>query len=290
MRVLLALLTAALLLAQGPIDFRASVDLKLVPCTVVDARGNTVRDLQPSEFRLFENGMPQQIRQVWTDRDLPATVGVLVDFSTSQRSLASDHMNTAMQFFARFLRTGDRGFLVSINYDVVVRSELLGGDFGPRRRLIPAEGELMGQPCPRFHDRPLCGGSPLWTAVYLSAEKMLKYPGNRAIVLLSDGIDTGGRRSLDDTIERAQMCGAAVYTIQYASGGTPAAVRELSRLSQETGGLMFSPQQTTYDAIFTRIEQDVRSRYVIGYRPSNNNGRHEVTVEVTRPGLKVRVQ
>ena len=131
--------------------------------------------------------------------------------------------------------------------------------------------------------------------------------GRKAILLLSDGLDTGSDHGLDDAITACQKTNVMVYSIRYLSPayaqsrsqfndfanwvarGKP----DMERLSRETGGIAFDPKKDELPAIFDRIEADLRSVYVLGYTPSKAPGKRgvrKIQVKVTRPGLTVRAQ
>lgn len=277
---------------QGPPVFHVDVDLATVACVVTDAKGLAVRDLRSEEFRVFDGTVRQEVRNVWVDRDLPLVVGVIIDSSESQRSLARQHEATVAQFLKGFIRPADRAFVVSAGRDVLLRSEVIGGPNGLRQVVIRAGGEPLGPPCPVVKGRSLCGGTALWNAVYAAANlKLRRFPGSKALVILSDGDDTGSMRTLDETVDEVQRAGGIVYAVRYPSAGRSGG-RNLFRLARETGGMLFDPEGDEYRAVLEQIEKDLRSRYVIGFKPESpagETGARRLRVQVTRPGLMVRV-
>ena len=276
---------------DGPV-FRVDVDMATVACVVTDEHGIAVRDLRRDEFRVYDDGSPREIRNVWADADLPLVVGIVIDASDSQRALWRRHEATVENFLAALVRPGDRAFVVAVNSSVVLRSETIGGPHGLRRVVLGPGGDLLGPPCPTVRKRPVCGGTALWNAVYASANlKLRRYPGSKALVILSDGDDTGSTRSLDEAVDEVRRAGGVVYAVKYPSGGRSGR-NNLLRLARETGGVLIDPGEDEYRAVLERIETDLRSRYVIGFRadpPNAEPGERRVRVAVTRPGLMVRV-
>jgi VWFA-related protein len=112
-------------------------------------------------------------------------------------------------------------------------------------------------------------------------------------LILTDGFDTGSTHTPAEATDEAQKADAAVYAIQYRGERGNSYVPALYRLAGETGGTWFHPPENDYGPIVSRIETDLRRRYVLGFRPerlSFGKVRHEVRVEVTRPDLSVRAR
>src|SRR5712692_2828199 len=98
-RTWLALLFAAPLLA--PPDIRVDVSLVRVPCVVTDANGAPVRGLRREDFIVLEDGVPQEVKYLWQELDLPLTVGLIADVSGSERRFVREHRETVVQFLTR---------------------------------------------------------------------------------------------------------------------------------------------------------------------------------------------
>jgi VWFA-related protein len=289
------------LCAQSTPVLRVDVDLVTIPCAVVDEQGIAVRGLTREDFRVYDNGIERRIEHLWLDADLPLTIGVIVDVSESQRDQVTEHLSTVMEFLEQTLRPGDRAFVVSVGEDVRLWSDLTGSVHTLRRRISAETGELLGEPCPkqRLHGpglRPVsqCGGTPLWNAIYYAARMKLQPPtGSAALLILTDGFDTGSTHSLNEALDEVHKAGAAAYAIRYQSGFGGRSAPGLSRLAAASGGQVFQPPKGGLDAILSRVQSDLRSRYVLGFRPerlSFGKVRHQVRVEMTRPELHVRAR
>jgi VWFA-related protein len=294
--VVLAILPSLALWPQGQSVFRAEVDLVAVPCVVTDQRGVAVTGLGREDFRVYDNGVRQDIRNLWLDKDVPLALGAIVDVSESQSRWIAAHRADVDRFLDRILRPRDRAFVVEVNRNVILRSELIGSAHGVGHVLAVGAGEPLGEPCPTLRGRSLCGGTALWNAVYAAAHwKLRSLQGSKALLILSDGDDTGSTHSLNQAVEEAQGSDAIVYAIRYSNSATAPSTTQpadgLSRLAGETGGVVFDPPGTGYGEILSRIEADLRSRYILGFHPSaTGNPRHQLNVEVTRPGLTVRAR
>ena len=293
MRAWLYLMPLVVFAQDRPV-FRADATLVTVPVLVTDARGTPVRDLEQSDFRVYDNDLPCQIRQLWFEEQLPLAIGIVVDISDSQRSFLREHRAVVDAFVARMLRGGDRAFIVAVNQKVNLEAEFIGKPSGVSQVLLPAGGQGLGVQCGTLGGRGLCGGTALWNAVYATAhEKLSRYEGSRALLILSDGNDTGSTHSLDQALAEVQRAGAIVYAIRYPDPISHISGEDLARLAAETGGVEFTAPSSDYDAIadFGRIERDLRSHYVLGISPSAApDPIHRLRVEVTRPGLTVRAR
>jgi VWFA-related protein len=284
---------------QGPPVFRSNLDLVAIPCAVVDRNGVAVRDLKQDEFEVRDNGVRRKVEYLWVDTELPLTLGVIIDSSESQRDLVKQHEKTVLELLTRMMRPGDRAFVVMVDEDVRLRADLSGSVDELGERVVGGSGALFGEPCPKSAPKAgvrgisQCGGTPLWNAVYDAARlKLRTLTGNKALLILSDGVDTGSTRTLKAAMDEAQKAEAAVYAIQYQSGFGSKFAPGLYQLVSETAGTLFRPLRDEYVSIVARLETDLRNRYVVGFRPEriSMKVRHEVQVEVTRPDLSVRAR
>jgi VWFA-related protein len=126
-------------------------------------------------------------------------------------------------------------------------------------------------------------GTILFDAVYLASNEKLKGEvGRKAMVLITDGVDTGSKISRDKAVEAAQKADAIVYSIDYedpsAYGGGFGRITlgggqgegDLRRMSTETGGRVFKvDRKNSLDDIFKQLQEEMRSQYSIGYAPTN---------------------
>jgi VWFA-related protein len=287
--------------AQSVPAFRSHVDLVEIPCAVVDAKGAPVDGLTREDFRVTDNGVRRIVENLWLDTEMPLALGVLIDASESQREQLAEHRQTAMALFQRILQPGDRAFAISVDEDVRLWADLTDAA-GLRERISHHPIEPFGQPCPKAPSgaaatglRPIsaCGASPLWNAIYDAARvKLAPLKGIKALLILTDGFDTGSTHTWRQAVDEAQKADATVYAIQYRSGLGGGFAPVLYKLVAEAGGTCFPAPAVEYGAIVSRLETDLRRRYVLGFRPEALSGkvRHDVQVEVTRPDLTVRAR
>jgi VWFA-related protein len=289
----------ALSFSQEPPQFRADVDLVAIACAVVGQAGEAVRGLSAGDFRVYDNGRRRLIDHVWVDDASPLTLGVIIDGSESQSSKLAEHRETALGILREIMRPGDRAFLLSIADEARLIAELDIHTAEHWERLAEGRGVPFGAPCTAASyasgsaKDAGCGSTRLWDAVHDAARLRMKpITGNKALLLLTDGFDSGSTRSWRQAGDEAQKADASMYVVQYRSdlGGT--FPETLYRLLAELGGTWFGPPNGNYRRIASRIETDLRGRYILSFRPDKLGGtaRHEVRIETADPSLTVRAR
>src|SRR6266849_3324118 len=191
-------------LGEGPAQqipsIRVDVDVVNVLCSVRDQHGALVNHLKQDDFILLEEGKPQTIRHFAREKDLPLTVGLLVDTSNSQVRLVEGERRAAAQFFSQVIRPRDAAFLMSFD----AQTKLLM-DRSSSTQSIKEGLEKLRDNSPQLRRRGGTGrdrGTLLYDAVYqASQENLRKEPGRKAIVLITDGMDVGSRLTIDDAID-----------------------------------------------------------------------------------------
>ena len=279
-------------LAQEPeLSIRADVNLAPVTFSATDANGAPIRDLRRSELKLTDDQRPREIAFFGQESDLPLTVGLVLDMSFSQRAFFKQHREDMRKFVKNVLRPGDRAFLMS--FGVSDRIRLVTDLTSSAEEL--ARGVEALRPC-IFR----CA-SPIWSAVFTAARsKMKNVTGRKALLLLSDGLDTGGR-TLTDAIEAAQDADTTVYVMMSQLSISPLALLQngrgkarLRRLAEETGGRYFdASKKDTAAGIFAEIEEDLRNLYMVGFSvpEGDRDGKfHQLKIESVRPGVKIRAR
>jgi VWFA-related protein len=272
---------SALLLVSAvavfPQDDVIKVDVNLVNvlCTVRAKNGALVGNLQKSDFQISEDGKPQEIKYFTRETDLPLTIGLLVDVSRSQERLIGIEQRAARDFFNQVLRKKDMAFLMSFGAD----AELLQDSTNSPKLLLDGLNQLrLSVPVGGIHPGPVptqqnVAGTILWDAVFLASDEKLKGEvGRKVIVVITDGVDTGSKKSRSQAIEAAHRSDAIVYSVYYADiamygGGGEG---DLRRMSDETGGRVFHiDRRYTLEDAFKDLQDEMRSQYSIGYSPTN---------------------
>jgi VWFA-related protein len=304
-RAVLAFIFAALLPAQQKPDISVDVDLVTVACSVTD-HGVPVRGLKREDFELRDNDQPREIANFWQESDLPLTIAFVADVSGSQAGFIKSHREAVAQFFKQVMSPRDRAMVVEVAQQSWLLSDLTDSadalsnavqSIGTREG---KQSPLLGPPCRNAGFPHSCGGTALWHGVYYAARQLKPVTGRKAIIILSDGMDTGSDVSLTNLIEMAQSAEVVVYSIKYANPMrflsltatiVQAVSRGMDRLSRETGGLTFPNPGRKIAEVFSEIESDLRNMYVLGFAPPSGvrDGMfHKLDVSTARPNLMVR--
>ncbi len=254
------------------------MDIRLIELytNVVDGGGRPVEGLDAGAFQVFEDGMKQPVRLVERVQDTPLRLVTLIDNSASMQPRLDAARQAALEFLQRALKKQDQAAVVTFNRVPRVAASLTG-DLG-----ILEEG-LSGLTA---SDETSLYDSLIFSLYYLGGTS-----GQRAVLLLSDGLDRTSRFQYDDVLECARRAGIAVYVIGIDLPRGEASQR-LSSLAAETGGRSFFLQGTgelaqTYQA----IETDLRSRYRISYQSTNtttSDAFRAVRVEMAKQGMEAR--
>jgi VWFA-related protein len=223
------------------------VNVVNVLATVRDKHGEIVNGLTKDDFILTEDGRPQTIHYFTRETDIPLTLGLLVDTSLSQRRVLDQERSASHSFLNQMVRQDkDKAFILHFDREVELLQDLTssheklqaalellstpqftrtsGGNYpGGGGGSDPNSGPGSGRGSGRHHG----GGTLLYDAVYLASgeELMAKQEGRKALIVLTDGVDTGSRESLDEAIESAQRANTVVYSIlfkddeAYGNGG-----------------------------------------------------------------------
>ena len=205
-----------------------SVDVKVVtlPVTVRDKHGQIVRNLTKDDFVLEEDGRPQTIKYFSQEANLPLTLGLLVDTSLSQRNVLDEERSASRSFLDQMLtQDKDKAFVVHFDREV----ELLQDLTSSRDKFQKALDELQTSQPDRERSEDSGGSSPggqrrmhrgggtlLYDAVFLASDELMKkQQGRKALIILSDGVDRGSKKSLESAIEAAQRADTMVYSILF---------------------------------------------------------------------------
>jgi VWFA-related protein len=240
---------------------RVRTDEVNVVFTVVDKDGRFVRDLKQDQFKVLDNKLPpRQVMNFAAQTDLPLHVGLLIDASNSIRDRFKFEQDAASEFLYEIIRPKtDRAFVLAFD-EVVDVTQDFTGDLDKLRTGI--QKIRAG------------GGTALWDAVYYSCrDKLLKEPATsavrRAIILVSDGDDNESRVYRQEAVEMAQRAEVIIFTISTSlMNNHTKGDDNLKALAEATGGRAFFPVKLDdVVAAFADIQDELRSQYMISYRP-----------------------
>ncbi len=289
--------TVVILAQDEPI--RVDVNLVSIFASVRGKNNALISNLEKSDFKIYEDGKEQQIKNFTRETDLPLTLGLLVDTSSSQERLIDIEQRAASQFFSKVIREKDQAFLIQFGaeaellQDLTNSPRLLQKGLQQLRLSVPVGGLHPG-PVPTMQNQ---AGTILYDAVYLAANDELKREvGRKAVILITDGVDTGSKISRDKAIEAAQKGDVMIYSIfyqdraqygGYCGGGGEG---ELRRMSSETGGQVFRVDRNhSLDDIFRELQDEMRSQYAITYQPPNpkrDGSYHKIDIKLANKDYK----
>jgi Ca-activated chloride channel family protein len=257
---------------------QVEVDLVEIFATVYDKSGHLAENLTEQDFQILDRGKPQTIAKFELVRELPLSVGLVLDTSGSMRESIGEAKQAASEFLTAVVRATDRCFAVG---------------FSDRPRLLmPLTPDVQGVQV-AFRDLPAFGNTALHDAMIFALYQLRGIRGRKAIVLLSDGDDTSSLVSYEDALEFSRRSGAAIYAIGLNVGPTQLAIRnKLEKLASETGGRSyFVGKAAELSGVYAEISRELRSQYLLAFSP-DPPGKEGVfsTVEVKAQGGKLKTR
>jgi len=256
---------------------KVNVNLVNVYFSVRDKNG-FITNLKKDDCQIFEDKVPQTIKNFTQEKKLPLTIGILLDTSGSQQNLLPLEQQSGAEFLKDVLTPKDEAFLISFDINVDLLADYTNDPRELKRAMDKAvintgagTGSVTGNGSPR--------GTLLYDAVYLAAhDKLRQEAGRKVLVLLTDGGDQGSQETLKSAIEAAQKSNAIVYVIMIADrgfyggfGGIYTGAGDMDRLAKETGGRVINVGnngQKLKDA-FDQIQDELRTQYLASYTPTN---------------------
>jgi len=304
--------------------FSSDVKVVNVLASVRTKSGDIVANLTKDDFILTEDGRPQTIKYFSRETNLPLILGLLVDTSGSQRNVLEEEGTASYRFIDKVLREDlDKTFLAHFDFDTELLQDLTSSKDKLRAALenmeVPGMGNRRrggygggggGRGGGRGQNAG-GGGTTLYDAVYLAADEVMrKQQGRKAVVLLTDGVDHGSQTTMNTAIEQAQRADTLIYSIMFEGeegggsmfgpfgpipvGGGENGYKVLQKMSRETGGGFFEvSRKMSIDAIYKRIEEELRSQYSIGYspdRPPAGGGFRAISLKARRKELVVQAR
>ena len=270
--VLLAGVAAVEVTAQ----FTSAVNVVEVYATVLDDKAMPVMGLAKEDFRVSENGIPQEI-STFAAAQFPLSVAVALDRSFSMTGSRLESARSAARVFLGELRLEDESMLIAI---------------GSRTEVIAPLSRDRGTQFAALAALDAFGTTGLYDSVIAAVEAIQPARGRRALVILSDGNDRYSTATAAEALERARTSDVLIYPIAF--GRTrPTVFAELATL---TGGRSHHLQDSRrLPDILKAIAVELRSQYLLGYAPSKpivpgSNEWRAITVTVRRNGLRVRTR
>ena len=273
--------------AQQPV-FRVDVGLVRLLATVKNAEGQLVGTLEKGDFKVFDNGVEQEIPVFERHTEQPLSVSVLVDNSASTGKEIRYELDSVARFFRALFSSGnpdDAAALYSFNDEVIMQSSFTRRQERLERALKNFKSEA---------------GTSLYDALYLTSKELEDRDGRRVIIVVTDGGDTTSSKTFHDALEAAQRADAVLYAVLVVpitsdAGRNVGGENALTTMSAGTGGRVFAPAVgPDLDKAFADILRDLRTQYLLGFYPRgippSKNRFHRLEVRVSRPGLRVQTR
>ncbi len=289
---------------------KVDTNLITIPVSVFDRNGLYIPNIQQKEFKIYEDGVEQEIAYFGTT-DKPFTVVLMLDTSPSTQ-YKIEQIRSAAKSFVNQLKAQDRVMVIEFNGSIRVRTEITGDREAIYRAIDKAD---------------FGSGTSLYDAVDVALRKYLSsVEGRKAVVLFTDGVDTTSRRATyDSTLDYAEELDAMIFPIYYntfldnrglGGGSLPSSTwpslgnvnvigagqsageyavgrKYVQELADYTGGRLFRPEATPGGLAnaFEGIAEELRRQYSVGYVPKDDGKpgqRKQIKVRVQRPNLVVR--
>ena len=274
---------------QAPdIVFPSKLEEVHLTVTVRDSSGRFVSDLSQEDFTVIENGRPQEVQVFGRAFDpgqeevLSLDLGLLMDTSASMLQQLRLSQEAAVRFLESIPRARE---LVTIFFDDDIRLSRYNSENqqGLFERIAEAKGG---------------GNTALYDAISVYLSRVQDGQGRKVMVLFTDGEDSRSALGLGDILQLIRGSRVTMYPIAFTSGFAPGSARALrsksvlEQMAELTGGQVFSPRSSKdLAAIYTRILQELRAQYVLGY-VSDDRARdgkfRRVKVNVSNKTLRVR--
>lgn len=253
----------------------SDVRLVLLDVSVKSRNAARVTGLSKDDFRIDENGVPQEIT-VFANKDVPVTVGIVVDNSRSMLPKRAEVLSAATTFIEE---SNPQDEIFVLNFNETVKRGLPAGmlfsDNIETLRAALASGVPQGR-------------TALNDAVIAGLEQLEQgRRDKKTLILISDGGDNASQHQRREMLDRVERSLATIYTIGLFTPGDqdrdPGILKKLAHMS---GGQAYFPDDPTdMTAVCEGIAQDIRTRYTIGYVPPNNGGKERrVHIRVSASG------
>ncbi|MDQ3175912.1 MAG: VWA domain-containing protein [Acidobacteriota bacterium] len=264
---------------------RVNTDLVVLNVTVTDKAGEYVPGLRLSDFKVYEDGkeVPARVISNFGVHESPFASVVLLDTSGSMESRLSLGRSAAIRFLDG-LRPEDVAAVYKFDYKIEQLQDFSAGrDLAPMAFAIKAKGMTT-----------------LYDAILQAANALTaRQEARKAIVVLSDGMDTYSKTSSSKALEAAMAIGASIYTVDMSASGAggPRNVQSaivLKSFAEKSGGrFVATPGGPALRDAFASIARELGHQYTISYRPVNQarDGRwRSLEVRLSREDLVVRTR
>jgi Ca-activated chloride channel homolog len=261
---------------------KVTVNLVNVLVSVLDEHNRPAPDLPVEAFQIFDEDNQQVIAVFEKETEQPLDLALMIDASLSAQLSMPAQREAASHFIQQVLRKGDRLAVYSVAENVTQ---------------LAAFSDNVAHLQDAVRHIPAGAGTSIYDAVMLGARALSRQgaDGRRVIILVTDGGETTSRADFESARREAVRNNTLLYTVvirtmKSESGRNTAGEHALETITDTTGGAVFYPDGSTQlDAIFDRINKELRTQYRLGYYPNprgpaDTYRRIEVTVTPPVPG------
>ncbi len=278
---------------------KVNVNLVNVYFSVRDKAGY-ITNLHKDDCSIYEDKSLQKTKNFTQEKNLPLTIGILLDTSGSQQNVLPLEQQSGAEFLKDVLTPKDEAFLISFDINVDLLADYTNSSRELKHALDKASintgagtGSVTGNSNPR--------GTLLYDAVYLAAhDKLRQEAGRKILVLLTDGGDQGSQETLKTATEAAQKSNAIVYVILIADRGFYGGFgytgdADMERLAKDTGGRVINVGNNgkKLQEAFDQIQDELRTQYLASYTPTNPkiaDGTFRTLNITCQPGQKIQAR
>lgn len=269
-------------------EINIETNLVTLPVSVLDEKGRFISNLRQQDFEIFENGVQQSV-DYFASVESPFTVILLLDVSPSTRYKIDEIQDAAISFVDQ-LRKDDK---------------LIVASFSEEFKILSTQNTNMPAVKSAIRQTKFGKGTSIYEAMDYAMSNLLKgITGRKAIVVLSDGVDTSSlRTNYARTVKQAEKIDSLIYAVryntfednqvvdarQYSLGASPKEYRRgrsyLTELTTVSGGRLYEAETTqNIQQAFKNIADELRQQYALGYYPEVDGKDGE------RRNIKIRVK
>ena len=293
--------------APQPVDIgdvqtlKVNVNLVNVYFSVSDKNGY-ITNLHKDDCSIYEDKALQKTKNFTQEKNLPLTIGILLDTSGSQQNVLPLEQTSGAEFLKDVLTPKDEAFLISFDINVNLLADYTNSPREIKRAIDKASintGAGTGSVTGNGQSR----GTLLYDAVYLAAhDKLRQEAGRKILVLLTDGGDQGSQENLKTATEAAQKANAIIYVILIADRGFYGGFgmgytgdADMERLARDTGGRVINVGNNgkKLQEAFDQIQDELRTQYLASYTSTNpkvNDGTFRTLNISCQPGQKIQAR
>jgi VWFA-related protein len=279
---------------------KVNVNLVNVYFSVRDKNG-FITSLRKDDCSIYEDKALQKTKNFTQEKNLPLTIGILLDTSGSQIHVLPLEQQSGAEFLKDVLTPKDEAFLISFDINVNLLADYTNSPRELKRSIDQAQintgagtGSVTGNGSAR--------GTLLYDAVFLAAhDKLHQEAGRKILIILTDGEDQGSQETLKSATEAAQKANAIVYVIMIADRGFYGGFqmgyggdRYMEQLATETGGRVINVGNNgkKLEEAFDQIQDELRTQYLASFTPTNNkiDGTFRTLNLTCQPGQKIQAR